>query len=804
VTSQSQYTDPEQLLGGVDLSALYIVDNNLAPILSESYGACEADLGTTGNAFYNTLWQQAAAEGITVDVAAGDTGSAGCDPTSGSPDAAVNGLAVGGNSSTPYNVSVGGTMFNQAGNFGNYWNSTNTPVTQASALGYISELPWDDSVCAANYPTACTSVDSGGADLTGGGGGASQVFSKPAFQTGLTPADSVRDVPDVALFASDSFIDGSFYVVCESDLNTNGTPCTADTSGGITFQGVGGTSGSTPAFSAIIALVNQSQATGGNPTPRQGNANFVLYALGAQEATNSSNWTKCNSSSFTNPGTPAPAYCVFNDITTGNNAVACVGGSTNCSAGASSPFGVLVSGVAVDNGNPAYQAVAGYDLAVGLGSINVTNLVASWSNASRTTTTTSLSAGSGSNTSGQTFTATVTVSPTPVGASGTESVALNAYDSTQTNILGSFGPFTLNGASASVSTNLLPPGTAFLQATYGGDVTLASSVSSFVPVAVSGANYSTKIVLSFVTADSNNNPQLSQSSQKVPYGSFYQLQVAVSNGNSCAFAGTSTAPTIPCPKGTVAFTDNGNPLNDFPSGTQVGASNTAKLNNNGIAEDQPVDLPVGSHSVVAAYTSSDTNYSSGSSNTLNITIQQASTTTLVGSSALAITSGTSVTLTAYVTTSSLGVGPTGSVVFTNGSTNLGSVNCTSVSGTQNTTPPIAQINAGTAYCVVNLTTAISSLYPAPPVGGPRTPWLPIISALLSLLLFALGFRFMPQARRRAYAYAGLVGIALLVGVVAGCGGGGGGSSGGNRTITAAYAGDTNYTSSNGTVGITVQ
>src|SRR5205807_9688716 len=72
--------------GGVDASAEYIVDNNVAPVLSESYGACESGLGTAANAFYNLLWQQAAAEGITVVVSAGDNGWAGCDdPNSQSP-----------------------------------------------------------------------------------------------------------------------------------------------------------------------------------------------------------------------------------------------------------------------------------------------------------------------------------------------------------------------------------------------------------------------------------------------------------------------------------------------------------------------------------------------------------------------------------------------------------------------------------------------------------------------------------------------------------------------------------------------
>ena len=64
---------------GTDLAAEYIVDNNLAPVMSESFSECEAFLGTDGNYFEATLWEQAAAQGITVIVSAGDSGSAGCD-----------------------------------------------------------------------------------------------------------------------------------------------------------------------------------------------------------------------------------------------------------------------------------------------------------------------------------------------------------------------------------------------------------------------------------------------------------------------------------------------------------------------------------------------------------------------------------------------------------------------------------------------------------------------------------------------------------------------------------------------------
>ena len=97
---------------GIDLSAAYIIENNLDGIMSESFGLCEAFLGTAGNQFYNSLWEQAAAQGISVFVSSGDQGSAGCDFFQGTaPQAAANGLAVSGIASTPFNVAVGGTDF---------------------------------------------------------------------------------------------------------------------------------------------------------------------------------------------------------------------------------------------------------------------------------------------------------------------------------------------------------------------------------------------------------------------------------------------------------------------------------------------------------------------------------------------------------------------------------------------------------------------------------------------------------------------------------------------------------------------
>jgi subtilase family serine protease len=793
VVSQTTDSNPSQVTQGVDLSALYVIDNNIAPVMSESYGICESALGKTGNPFYNAMWQQAAAQGITVVVSTGDNGSAGCDPTT-NPNAATAGLAVSGFASTPYNVAVGGTDFNQFNIETQYWNSTNAPTTQLSAKGYISEVTWDDSLCAANFPNPCTAVDSSAGDLSAGSGGPSAVYSKPSYQVGMSTADSARDIPDISFFSSNGF-NNSFYIICQSDANPNNAPCdlsTSSTSGTHNFQGVGGTSGATPPFAAIIALVNQSQATAQNPHPRQGNANYVLYALAKKET-----YASCNSSTFTNPANPAPASCVFYDITTGNNSVACVSGSSaSCKVEGSATFGILVDA----SGKPAYTAVPGYDMATGLGSINVGNLLTLWGSAALTPTTTALSNASASSvTSGQNFSVKVTV--TPVGAAG--DVALTALASDQTTILGGVGPFTLSGGSVTASTKLLPANTAFIVGNYSGDATHSASTST-PPLAltVNGANQSSKTTLSFVTDDPNDNPILSTASQNIQYGSAYILQVAVTNsgGTPCTNGGTLTTPSTPCPTGKITLTDGGNALNDWPNAGTPNATNVALLNNQGIAEDRPVQLGVGSHSIAAAY-AGDPNYQASTSNTLSVNVAKATTTTTASNNAVgSIISGATVTLTALVSTNSSAVGPTGSVQFANGSANLGTAaTCTPTSGAQNATN-------GTAFCTATLTTTISALYPMPQ-NRPRPPLVPMILLALSMVAYLALMRWMPENRKRAYAYASLTVFALLAVGIAGCGGGsGGGNNTGGKTVTvnANYSGDANYTSSSGQTQIVVQ
>lgn len=350
-------------------SAQYVVDANLAPILSVSFGACEFALGASGNQAVNTLWQQAAAEGISVFVASGDEGSAACDRDTFS-GAAETGLQVSGVASTPYDTAVGGTDFNYISDPSLYWNSANS-TKQASAKSYIPEVPWNNSCASSIFSglgfgtdpeLSCNNPILPVVVAGGGGGKSSCTFSdglnclggypKPIWQSGTgTPNDAKRDLPDVSLFAGNSF--GSFYVVCQADSDPDGSGHSCDlNSPFMHFVGVGGTSASSPAFAGIMALVNQKL---GSP---QGFANPVLYNLAATQPVSS-----CNSSR-----SPANS-CIFNDTTEGTNAVPCLAGTADCIVRIpTDSFGVL----------PGYSAGVGFDLATGLGSVNVTNLVNSW------------------------------------------------------------------------------------------------------------------------------------------------------------------------------------------------------------------------------------------------------------------------------------------------------------------------------------------------------------------------------------------------------------------------------------------
>ncbi|HEX4750248.1 MAG TPA: RICIN domain-containing protein [Bryobacteraceae bacterium] len=319
---------------GVDLSEEYIIDKNQATVMSESFGSCEANYTQAQAAFYSSLAQQAAAQGITYVVAAGDSGSSGCDL--GSDTLSDGQLSVNLLAANPYVTAVGGTEFNENGNDAAYWASSNSSTTYAnyiSALSYIPEIAWNESCTSTGGANPCSSGTSPG--LWAGGGGASQFNSKPSWQNGVPgiPNDGARDLPDISLTAAGH----DPYLLC-----LDGS-CTPNSLGRISFYGYAGTSAATPSFAGFIASINQ-QIRG-----RLGNINPFLYATAAKESVGS-----CNGS---NNATPPAGNCVFNDVTVGNNSVP------------GEPGYNTVSGT--------YQTGVGYDLATGLGSVNEGNLAAS-------------------------------------------------------------------------------------------------------------------------------------------------------------------------------------------------------------------------------------------------------------------------------------------------------------------------------------------------------------------------------------------------------------------------------------------
>jgi hypothetical protein len=619
---------------GIALSALYIADNNVAPISSMSFGQCELHLGTAGNAFWNAVWQQAAAEGISAFVSAGDGGSAGCDNFD-TASMARNGLAISGDASTPYDIAVGGTDF--GGNFFDpaaFWSATNNPTTQASALGYIPELPWNNSC--ANFlfafvgfstdPIAnCNNKTLDDLNIVGGSGGSSSCISsdgtheatctggyaKPAWQTGTgVPNDGVRDIPDVSLFASNGFL-GSFYIICEADLNPPGSPGCDLNPPYLDFAGFGGTSVSSPAFAGILALVDQKTQS------RQGNANFVLYKLAAGE-----NPANCN----VNAGglwtsLPSPS-CIFNDITEDTNAVPCKAGTANCNTESGDAVGVL----------SGYNAGVGFDLTTGLGSVNATNLVNNWKSVTFTPTFTSLSLWPNFAIHGQPVQVNVSVNAwngTPSGQ-----VAL------KTNNIDPAGDLTL-GAGGTVSTAVrnLPGGASFVTADYFGDGTFARSVSNPVPVFVFPEPSTT--TLSPFTLNAAQTGYVPFTGGQ--YGSIVWLRADVAGKSGF---GTAT--------GNLIFTDNGRPIQGNPY----------KLNSEGntLTPDAVTTFAVGTHRIGAAY-EGDASFLPSNAAPYLFTITKAPTATTVTASAASATAGTSLTFTATVSTAGFGNPPSGHIVF---------------------------------------------------------------------------------------------------------------------------------------------
>src|SRR5271165_750906 len=294
----------------------YAVDQNLAPVLSISYGLCEAQFSSGDIATLTATAQQANAQGQTIVASSGDSGPADCDYSTDPNNpvtSATHGYAVDVPASLPYVTGMGGTEFSEGDGTGatQYWNGTNNS-NNGSAISYIPEMVWNDTVTDGS--------------LAASGGGISTLFAKPSWQTGAgVPADGQRDVPDLALSSS---ADHDGYLICSRSSCVTGYRKSDQT-----LTVIGGTSTAAPTFAGIVALLVQQT------NQPQGNVNPILYELAASSPN------------------------AFHDITTGDNMVPCTQGTKDCP----------VSGMI------GFSAGPGYDLTTGLGSIDVGALAAAWS-----------------------------------------------------------------------------------------------------------------------------------------------------------------------------------------------------------------------------------------------------------------------------------------------------------------------------------------------------------------------------------------------------------------------------------------
>jgi hypothetical protein len=220
-------------------------------------------------------------------------------------------------------------------------------------------------------PSGCAT---GNPDTEGVVSGTCAGWPKPSWQSGAAgnPADSVRDIPDVSLFAATG-VWGHYYIVCFSDVRNGGASCTGDPSN---WAGGGGTSFASPIMAGVQALVNQ------NAGGAQGNPNPVYYNLAANSA------SVCTSSN----GDPGSGPCIFHNITQGDISVDC-GGGVSCYGAVTivtgggrrggfgggyqtSSDGALSTSTSAFS--PAFAAASGWNMATGLGSINAYNLVMNW------------------------------------------------------------------------------------------------------------------------------------------------------------------------------------------------------------------------------------------------------------------------------------------------------------------------------------------------------------------------------------------------------------------------------------------
>jgi len=384
----------QNFFGGVFTAATNLINGNSRPdIISVSYGYGEGFTDSASKSAIDQMWAQADAEGISVFVSSGDSGS---NPSFNGD--VIQGVGIDANSlgTSPDDTIVGGTDTADVldGTTGKYFSKKLNSV-YGSALSYVPEIPWNEScgnsvaakdrgyssvfaLCATDFspllPPMLTSE--------AGSGGPSSVDPKPAWQMQVYGAanDPWRDAPDVSLFAG-SWGGYTWVIVCTADV-----PCTRGFTGPVEISG--GTSLASPMFAGIQALIDQGLAADGQPRD-QGNAAPVLYALAKREyggatGTPPSSLTKCNADN----GATGTSACVFHNVTRGGISTNCVqdlprDSTPDCyffaTYNGTAQAGLTSTSATQYNAQTAaYQSRPGWSFAAGLGSVDAGNLLAAW------------------------------------------------------------------------------------------------------------------------------------------------------------------------------------------------------------------------------------------------------------------------------------------------------------------------------------------------------------------------------------------------------------------------------------------
>lgn len=620
-------------------SLQYAIQNQIngitIPIISQSYGACEPTVPTANLTTYESWLAQANSQGQTVVLAAGDTGAADCDNTNPPEQEAIQGLAVDYPGSSVYVTDLGGSEFmgdgtaqNPQTGAGTYWSANGSNAVLTSAKSYIPEMVWNDT----------TFSNANGGGLSAGGGGASQLWNKPAYQTGVAgiPADGKRDVPDISLNASP---DHDPYLICTQVQTAGGGGAYASSCQATSFYlsdpgqtdnnaltAYGGTSFAAPSFAGLLAVIEQKIAA----PLGLGNINPALYSLAANATTYAS---------------------AFHDITTGNNEVPCASGSPNCPTS-----GNLVIG---------YAAGTGYDQASGLGSVDANNLATAFATATfNIATTTKLAATPASPVAA----APVTLTATVAAASGT-------------TVPGGSVIFTIDGAAQPATT--LAAGVATLATSFstGGPHTVQAAYSGATGFFVSSASTTVTVIASGLAKTATT---LTANPTTVALSGALQLTAAVTSATAGTLAGNVTFTIGSTTVGTAAIT---------PGASGAGSATLS------VSATSTLGFAVGSNTVVATY-GGDADYASSSGSApvtvTNPGITIAATNVTISSTSPGNTGTSTITLTStggYAGTASVSASGTVDVApaFPNGQT--GSVALSS-GGTGTTTLTLTTVAAG--------------------------------------------------------------------------------------------------------------